>query len=55
VVKDGDHSFASGEQTADLIRYTLEWLEQFRHRHVQSTSPVSIKGEHGLSSSSATH
>jgi pimeloyl-ACP methyl ester carboxylesterase len=29
-VKNADHMFASGEKTAELTQYTLEWLEAFR-------------------------
>ena len=30
LVKDGDHTFASAEQTAELIHYTVEWARAFR-------------------------
>lgn len=29
-VKGGDHTFASAEQTQEMIRYTVEWLKSFR-------------------------
>lgn len=31
-VADGDHTFASAEQTATVIRLTLEWMDSFRAR-----------------------
>lgn len=29
IVKDGDHTFASREQTAEMFRYTLDWLRPY--------------------------
>lgn len=34
LVKDGDHSFASREQTGEAIRYTVEWLGRYRQRYL---------------------
>jgi pimeloyl-ACP methyl ester carboxylesterase len=39
LVRDGDHTFASAEQTEELIRYTIEWAQAFR-----DGSPASIVG-----------
>ncbi len=51
VVRDGDHTFASSEQTAEMIRYTLDWLEGFYGRPL--FSPANSIGEsHGVSAAS---
>ena len=36
IVDDGDHTFASREQTNELVGYTLQWLERFRREHAPS-------------------
>jgi hypothetical protein len=54
VVSDGDHTFASREQTADLIRYTLDWIEKFRRERLSTFTP-SIRGEHGIPSPPFAH
>ena len=35
LIKEGDHVFAGREQTAEVIRRSLEWLGRFRERHLQ--------------------
>ncbi len=50
MVKDGDHTFASAEQTAELIRHTRDWLQTFRKR---LSGGATLCGEHnnGISTS----
>ncbi len=50
-VRDGDHTFASAEQTAEMIGYTLNWLEGFR-RGLDGSANSSPGEKHGLPASS---
>lgn len=34
LVKDADHVFATRDHTAEVIRKTVEWVEQFQHRYL---------------------
>jgi hypothetical protein len=54
VIRDGDHVFSSRGQTAEAIRYSLEWLERFRHGHLASISHSSLRRECGVVSPPVT-
>lgn len=52
LIKDGDHVFASQGQAAELIRYTLEWVGQFRHGPLPNITHSPMRGLYGVSSPS---
>lgn len=52
LVKDGDHVFASREQTDEAIRHTLEWLDRFRQRYLSNLTQPSPREAHGIPSPS---
>ena len=49
IVPDGDHTFASREQTAELLRLTLDWLEPFQRGLAPSRANPYPGVEHGIS------
>lgn len=49
-IKDGDHSFASGEQKLELIGRTLDWLKLFREKYSPSLVTSSLRAD-GISTS----
>jgi pimeloyl-ACP methyl ester carboxylesterase len=45
-VADGDHTFASAEQTATMIHVTLEWLDALRAKlagHAKGNAPAAVE------------
>ncbi len=48
LVKDGDHTFASAGQTAELIRYTRDWLDSFRKGVVSGDDYSALREELGF-------
>lgn len=50
VIKEADHMFSSQEHTAELIRHTLGWLEQFRQVRLPNILPSAGSKDQGLAS-----
>ncbi len=52
LIRDGDHSFASREQTNEVIRHSLEWLGAFIRDRWQRSDEASLGEGHGVSAPS---
>ncbi len=48
VIKDGDHVFASREQAAEVIRRSLDWLEQFYQQYLQKIADSTMRPRGGV-------